>query len=901
MKPCGIAQKVRKPASIGEQNPLSQRHQEINMSSTSHANALYADDVLLRDKEKYFRIGVPLYEAAITCDWEAAKYVLDANLELVRFRITENMETTLHIAASVKGRKLQEKFVNNLVSLMTKDDLEVVDTNGNTAFYLAAAAGNTEVVKIMAKKNKYLQTIPGARGTMMPLHAAALFGHYKAVKYLYSISNKMRDDCWNDQNRGFLLEKCVENDMFDIAVQIVRMYPELGRSNTILKFLAEKPHVFSETKSSSVKRTFNSVSAFIGLKAGAPEKESEALQLLRIIWYDIRKLLNKDIDDILRGPPDSGRSGSKRFFQTLQLKNLIFKHLDKLDKEIHNTVEGPEQLLQLKNLVIKHVVNIHDETQRYINENNTPEEDQPRQMQKFIFDYIANIHDETKSITRNYQTRELKTLISEHINRMRDETNAQETFSSRVMFIAAEMVNTNFLTELIRQSPDLIWKVNDDDLTIFHIAVKHRQEDIYNLLYQIGPMKDMVTILRDLDENNMLHLAAKSTKKKNLEDVSGAALQMQQKLLWFKEVESMIPPSYRKRKNKDGQTPHELFTQEHQHLITKGEKWMKETASQCMVVAALIATIVFAAAFTIPGGYNQNDGIPMFKRKSTLVVFVVADAISLILSSASILTFLSILTSRYAERDFERSLPMKLMFGLAALFLSIGTMMVTFSVSFFVLYHKQMKWIPILISVFAITPAVLMGNLSQFISYRDVYDARFLNDNTVADMIVDNKWNWPDSWADMFPNIFNLSVPNIRHDKRDECKWKTNDGKEVKFSIKDVWEDLREKREKVAWWKMIWFSQCLTDKIWRKLLHKLKLKVQANHWNDIVKEIGNMKCNNSIGSVLRRISLGEVVYNIWKERNERIFTGEKKDTECLLKLIIDGIKLHLQGLGGKEW
>ncbi|GKG52438.1 ankyrin repeat-containing domain, PGG domain protein, partial [Tanacetum coccineum] len=67
---------------------------------------------------------------------------------------------------------------------------------------------------------------------------------------------------------------------------------------------------------------------------------------------------------------------------------------------------------------------------------------------------------------------------------------------------------------------------------------------------------------------------------------------------------------------------------EHQDLIAQGENWMKSTASQGMVVATLIATIVFAAAFTVPVGYNQNDGIPMFKRKLSFVAFVVADAIS---------------------------------------------------------------------------------------------------------------------------------------------------------------------------------------------------------------------------------------------------------------------------------
>ncbi|GKC83703.1 ankyrin repeat-containing domain, PGG domain protein [Tanacetum coccineum] len=154
------------------------------------------------------------------------------------------------------------------------------------------------------------------------------------------------------------------------------------------------------------------------------------------------------------------------------------------------------------------------------------------------------------------------------------------------------------------------------------------------------------------------------------------------KQLFLNEVEAMIPPSYREKKNKDGLTPLELFTEEHKELVTSGERWMKETANQCMVVAALIATIVFAAAFTVPGGYDQTSGIPIFHSKATFMVFVVADVISLFSSTTSILIFLSILTSRYAERDFLVSLLKKLMTGLASLFLSITIMTVAFSSSY---------------------------------------------------------------------------------------------------------------------------------------------------------------------------------------------------------------------------
>ncbi|KAK9067451.1 hypothetical protein SSX86_014780 [Deinandra increscens subsp. villosa] len=307
--------------------------------------------------------------------------------------------------------------------------------------------------------------------------------------------------------------------------------------------------------------------------------------------------------------------------------------------------------------------------------------------------------------------------------------NVRKTYPSRMVFVAAEMGNTIFIVELIRLYPDLIWKVNDNNLSIFHIAVKHRHEGIYNLLYEIGSMKDLITPLRDENDNNMLHLVGKSASRYRLQDVSGVALQMQRELLWFKEVEAMIPPSYRERKNKDGLTPHELFTKEHKDLATQGEKWMKETSGHCMVVAALIAIIVFVAAFAVPGGYSQNrmdqpDGIPIFHSQATFMVFLLADAISLFASTSSILAFLSIITSRYAERDFLRSLPEKLLLDVVTLFLSIAAMTITFSASFYVVYKDGLIWTPIIISLFALLPVILYAS-NQYPLLVDVLRATY--------------------------------------------------------------------------------------------------------------------------------------------------------------------------------
>ncbi|KAI8011826.1 Ankyrin repeat-containing protein ITN1 [Camellia lanceoleosa] len=281
----------------------------------------------------------------------------------------------------------------------------------------------------------------------------------------------------------------------------------------------------------------------------------------------------------------------------------------------------------------------------------------------------------------------------------------------RLLFVVAEHGNTKFLIELIEAYPDLIWKVNSQNQSIFHVAVLHRHAGIFNILYEIGSIKDLITAYRDEDCNNMLHLAAKIAPPNQLNIVSGAALQMQRELLWFKEVEKIMQPSHVEKKNSKGKTPRALFTEEHKDLIEKGEAWMKNTASQSMVVATLIATVMFAAAFTVPGGNDNNTGIPMFRKHSSFMVFAMSDAIALVTSSTSILMFLSILTSRYAENDFLESLPFKLMVGLTTLFISITTMMVAFGATFFIVFDHYTVWVPIAVALFACMPIILFATL----------------------------------------------------------------------------------------------------------------------------------------------------------------------------------------------
>uniref|UniRef100_A0A6N2LA27 PGG domain-containing protein n=1 Tax=Salix viminalis TaxID=40686 RepID=A0A6N2LA27_SALVM len=236
--------------------------------------------------------------------------------------------------------------------------------------------------------------------------------------------------------------------------------------------------------------------------------------------------------------------------------------------------------------------------------------------------------------------------------------------------------------------------------------------------------------------NNILHQAAFLAPSSQLDRVSGAALQMQRELQWYKVI-SLLPivdgnlhiflnrvcctagggehcPTQVQR--------NEILTIKHlklcslkitRRLVEAGEKWMKVTAQSCTVVAALISTIMFSAIFTVPGGYDQYSGIPIYLHRNSFMVFMVSDAMSLFASTSSLLMFLGILTARYREEDFLKSLPTKLIVGLSCLFFSIATMMITFGITLSMMLRDRYHWISFPIILLASLPVTLFA-LLQF-------------------------------------------------------------------------------------------------------------------------------------------------------------------------------------------
>ncbi|GJR06226.1 ankyrin repeat-containing protein, partial [Tanacetum coccineum] len=172
------------------------------------------------------------------------------------------------------------------------------------------------------------------------------------------------------------------------------------------------------------------------------------------------------------------------------------------------------------------------------------------------------------------------------INKEKTATNPIDTpnkYSSRVLFLAAEVANIVFIVEIIRQYPELLTDVNDVNQSIFHVALSHRHENIFSLFYKIGSIKDRIITLEDKNGNNMLHLVGiftESARSNCYNYIPGPAQLMQKEQLLFKLVQRMLPLSLRKKKNAAGMTPHEEFIKNHKDLVSDGEKWIKDTGSQ---------------------------------------------------------------------------------------------------------------------------------------------------------------------------------------------------------------------------------------------------------------------------------------------------------------------------------
>ncbi|XP_047956958.1 uncharacterized protein LOC125202580 [Salvia hispanica] len=259
-----------------------------------------------------------------------------------------------------------------------------------------------------------------------------------------------------------------------------------------------------------------------------------------------------------------------------------------------------------------------------------------------------------------------------------------------ILHDAAKVGNLRFIEMISSDFPHLLTQTDDEENSIVHIIAMHRQKELLKLVTNTKGVTNCNTFSVNKYGNNFLHSAAKSIHPNGLEIVGEQDVQIQEAFDWFKTVEEVAPPNYKEMRNNDGHKPIDLFWKEHEELLSKGHVYMKSTAESCMIISTIVLSLVFAAAFAPPGGFDQGTGIPILLKKKWSAAFIIFQVLALSSSTLSIIGFWSIISSNYKQEQFFL-LPLTLRLSMCALLLSVLFVISAFLSAFFLVFVQERK------------------------------------------------------------------------------------------------------------------------------------------------------------------------------------------------------------------
>ncbi|KAJ1431087.1 PGG domain [Sesbania bispinosa] len=612
----------------------------------------------------------PLHRYIESGEWNDAKAFFSGDVTAI-YSTSSSGRTLLHVAVIAGHEDIVEKLVK-----IGKDKLvKMQDTDGYTPLALAAElTGNTNIAKYMVEKrggrliDHDLLSI-NTNDDEIPVLLAAAKGHKQMTRYLYFKTRLQELVDKNPRNGVLLLTRCITAEIFDVALDLFHHIPQLPLAHEShdlrpLYALARMPSAFPS-----------------GTRFG----------LLQQFLYNILRLERPE-----------------RKVQDSYGRITVIVSSAAQQKGQHKTSFAGRFCIRVLNfapvkLLGRLLLFVHVLVQNWI-----------------LLKFSAGLRELHEQKMTHRQVLEILSCLCQRISELK-ESQLREASAYDAMLQAAKLGIVEFIDAMRKANPDLLWAIDKNKRGIFSHAILNRRKSVFELINGVNGRKEIIKSRADAFGNTLLHLAGYLGPSSDLDLRSGAALQMQREIQWFKEVEKIVHPKCKEAKNSDDKKPREVFSESHKEMVKAGEKWAKDTASSFTLVGTLIITIMFAAAFTVPGGNNQETGVPVFLHDKLFTLFIIADAISLFTSSTAVLIFIGILTGRYAEKDFLKTLPLKLLFGLVALFLSVVSMMAAFCASLAMMLKGYQRVIIAAMSLGSIPVMVLVP--SQLRLFLEIFNS----------------------------------------------------------------------------------------------------------------------------------------------------------------------------------
>ena len=214
----------------------------------------------------------------------------------------------------------------------------------------------------------------------------------------------------------------------------------------------------------------------------------------------------------------------------------------------------------------------------------------------------------------------------------------------------------------------------------------------------------------------------------------------------------------------------------------------------------------------------------------------------------------------------------------------------------------------------------------------------FTTDSTVYDFLSMHNGVWPNGWLTRYPHLNSISLPSLIPNRRDLICWDANRNGE--FSVREAYVSLDDQHPIVPWHDSVWFkghipkhSFCLwiaclrrhptqdrigvwkhdppdmkcslcgncpdshshlffecafASEVWLGICFQMEWNGFPTTWDEIVLALSDS--SRAPKGLLQKLTIAASVYMIWKERNRRLFTNERRPYTQLIKDIRHVVK-----------
>eukprot|EP00268_Persea_americana_P038661 TRINITY_DN38297_c0_g1_i4.p1 TRINITY_DN38297_c0_g1~~TRINITY_DN38297_c0_g1_i4.p1 ORF type:complete len:627 (-),score=99.52 TRINITY_DN38297_c0_g1_i4:60-1940(-) len=275
------------------------------------------------------------------------------------------------------------------------------------------------------------------------------------------------------------------------------------------------------------------------------------------------------------------------------------------------------------------------------------------------------------------------------------------------LFIAIRKDFQWAIDTILDHCPDSIELVNQKGQNALHLAVMEKNQSIISWPTRRLAFKKLINE-PDNDGNTPMHLATRTDRHDIVESFINEGtvdLTMSNKegltamdICGYTETEHPIRDTLRKY----GAVPSRHRWQERflvaspvsEPTFVEISREFKSAIQTLPVVTVLVATVTFAAAFTVPGGYNNDgsqEGSPVFMRDAALQAFLVSDILAF--CSSMVATVLLVYANAHSEDAFLISSTLKTCYYISGV--AIIATITAFVTAVYVLTAKVSLWLAV--------------------------------------------------------------------------------------------------------------------------------------------------------------------------------------------------------------